>query len=164
MEEILENKVNAKKRKASIVTAQRAVTNKVEEDDEVYVSDLTESVGSYIKNKALEKYQDFNSHVTQEQTMISLGMSSILDLSYTFNQGQSCIFSQNQWNELRARFPLVERESTGLGTNLLNLKTCHSLILRQLSKTRFGVEKKLKSLSKNKRTQTKTRMKHFSCS
>lgn len=83
-----------------MTTFRREAVKQVQEDDAVYVSGLDESVGSIIKNRALEKYEDFRSHVIQQQTMISLGMNSILDLSYAFEEGQSTLFSQKQWHEL----------------------------------------------------------------
>ncbi|KAI8640628.1 hypothetical protein BD408DRAFT_369586, partial [Parasitella parasitica] len=147
-EEILKNKLNAKKRKSSMVAARRAVVDQVQEGDAIYVSGLDKSIGSFIKNRALEKYVDINSHGIQQQTMISLGMNSILDLSYAFEGGQSTLFSQEQWHELQARFPAVEHEYTELSGNLLSVTTRYTLVLQQLSKARSGLEKKLKSLSK----------------
>lgn len=54
-----------------MVAARRAVVNQVQEDDAVYVSGLNESVSSFIKNRALEKYEDFSNHVIQQQTEMS---------------------------------------------------------------------------------------------
>lgn len=69
-----------------IVDTRRVVVNQVKEHDAIHVSNLDESAGSFIKNKALEKYEDFSNQVTQQQSMISLGMNSLLDLSYAFEE------------------------------------------------------------------------------
>lgn len=43
-----------------MAASKRAVVNQIQEYNAVYVSGLDESVGFFIKNRALEKYEDFN--------------------------------------------------------------------------------------------------------
>lgn len=92
-EEILQNKLNDKKRKLGVVSNAINTVSEIEENDEVHIPGLENtSVGSHIKNKALEKYQSFSHELIQQQTMISLGMNSILDLTYSFGNAQSTLF------------------------------------------------------------------------
>lgn len=116
---------------------------------------MDESIGSYIKNKALDKYEDFSSHSIQEQTMVSLGMNSLLDLSFEFEVGLSSIFTQEQWNDLKARFPVVEPEGFDLILNLNDLTADYSITLQRLSRAKTGLEKKNKALSNWVKDQAK---------
>ncbi|KAL9554898.1 hypothetical protein MBANPS3_002608, partial [Mucor bainieri] len=59
----------------------------------------------------------------------------------------STLFTQEQWQELQARFPAVEQEDTELAENLNSLTTRYLLRVQPLSKARTGLEKKLKNLS-----------------
>lgn len=82
------------KRKADQITANSPDT--VQEVHDIFISDLSQSVGSCIKSKALQMYLHFSNCTIGQQTMISLGMNSILDLSYQYSRGQSFLFSQAQ--------------------------------------------------------------------
>lgn len=109
LEETLENKPTLRrKRKADQITANSPET--VQEVDGIFISDLSQSVGSYIKSKALQMYLNFSNCTIDQQTMISLGMNSILDLSYQYGRGQSFLFSQARWSELQGRFHQEEEE------------------------------------------------------
>ncbi|KAI9347515.1 hypothetical protein BD770DRAFT_327666, partial [Pilaira anomala] len=77
----------------------------VEEKDEVFAPNLSYSIGSYIKNRDLKMYPCFKSAEINDQTIISLGLNSILDLSFEFPEGQNTLFDAAQRKWLKNRLP-----------------------------------------------------------
>ncbi|KAI7865076.1 hypothetical protein BDF14DRAFT_1828361, partial [Spinellus fusiger] len=86
----------------------RGIFEKATEVDKVYVEGLVDSVGTRVKNEALKRYQQFSCLDTNNQTIASLGMNSLLDLSYSYPDGQSVIFTRKQWKQLKQMFPSTE--------------------------------------------------------
>lgn len=125
----------------------RQCIGQIEEKDGVFLSGLDESVGSYIKNQALKKYAMFNDISLQEQTAVSLGMNSILDLSFEFGDAQSLLFSEGQWSELKARFPDGEEQDLELEENLNNLINDFKLTIESVAKSKTSFETKMNTLS-----------------
>lgn len=78
------------------------------EHDEVFVRGLNLSVGTLIKQKALEIHEQYKNDVEQcpvdDRKIISNGLSSILDLSDESINSQYRYFSQEQWKEVHTRF------------------------------------------------------------
>jgi hypothetical protein len=96
VEDILEKKVASTKRRRCTPADNTDQGHQVQEADNVFIRGLDESVGSFIKNVALAKYREFSSCTVTEQTVVSLGMNSLLDLLYVYNNGHSTIFDQAQ--------------------------------------------------------------------
>ncbi|KAI7865087.1 hypothetical protein BDF14DRAFT_1828525 [Spinellus fusiger] len=84
------------------------IFEKATEVNKVYVEGLVDSVGTRVKNEALKRYQQFSCLDTNNQTIASLGMNSLLDLSYSYPDGQSVIFTRKQWKQLKQMFPSTE--------------------------------------------------------
>lgn len=120
----------------------REATDQVQENDGVSIAGINESVGTFIKKKALEKYEAFSSLTIQEQTVVSLGMNLILDLSFEFEEGQSTLFTRSQWNALQARFPAAGPGYDDLDKSLENLTILYTRTLGQLSNAKTGQENK----------------------
>ncbi|KAI9347512.1 hypothetical protein BD770DRAFT_395701 [Pilaira anomala] len=104
LNQVVDNKL--KKLKGKDVSQSPVIPfGEVEEKDEVFAPNLSCSVGSHIKNKALEIYPCFKSAEINDQTIISLGLNSILDLSFDFPKGQNTLFDVVQWRWLKNKFP-----------------------------------------------------------
>ncbi|EIE85663.1 hypothetical protein RO3G_10373 [Rhizopus delemar RA 99-880] len=72
--------------------------------DEVYVQDTKSSVGSIIKTKAVNLHPQYHSLVANNKAIVSLGLNSILDISFTYPDSQSTLFTSQQWDELRRKY------------------------------------------------------------
>ncbi|KAI9273527.1 hypothetical protein EDC94DRAFT_511079, partial [Helicostylum pulchrum] len=84
---------------------------KLQEQDNIFTDGLDGSVGSRIKNEALQIYSNFSDVYVKEQTCISLGMNSILDLSYSFGDAQSTLFIETLWSDQKRKFPVEEEDA-----------------------------------------------------
>ncbi|KAI9315774.1 hypothetical protein BX666DRAFT_1860649, partial [Dichotomocladium elegans] len=88
------------------------------------------SVGSHIKNKALELHSSFKSSDTNKQTIISLGLNSILSLTLNYPEGQSTLFDPAQWRDLKRKFPRRKYETSQydhIKYKLHLLLSCHKV-------------------------------------
>ncbi|KAI7884124.1 uncharacterized protein EV154DRAFT_574703 [Mucor mucedo] len=78
---------------------------KIKEDDGLYIEGMTSSVGAHVKKSALSLYNNYYEDNNAKPT-ITLGLNSILDLSYDFPDSQSILFASNQWHDLRRMLKL----------------------------------------------------------
>jgi hypothetical protein len=74
------------------------------EIDGVFVGGSAISAGTITKTEALSRRAKFNSLDSHGKAIVSLGLNSILDLSFPFPQAQSVLFERLQWKQLRARY------------------------------------------------------------
>lgn len=81
------------------------LSEEVYEGDGVLVSGLDVSVGAHFKNAALKYRKSFKLIDVNKQTLVSLGLDSILNLSFQHSEAQTTLFSINQWKELKSIFP-----------------------------------------------------------
>jgi hypothetical protein len=72
--------------------------------DKVYVQDSSVSVGSIIKTEAYNFRSQYHSLSTHKKAIVSLGLNSIIDLSFAFPGSQSILMKSQQWSELRKKF------------------------------------------------------------
>lgn len=63
--------------------------------DEVFVNNSTVSVGSTIKTKAVKLRADYHKLSFNDKAVVSLGLNSIVDLSFTYPYSQSTILQAN---------------------------------------------------------------------
>ncbi|GAA5796837.1 hypothetical protein HPULCUR_002215 [Helicostylum pulchrum] len=119
---------------------------KLQEQDTIFTDGLDGSVGSRIKNEALKIYSNFSDVYVKEQTCISLGMNSILDLSYSFGDAQSTLFIETLWSDLKRKFP-VEEEDAETDENLTGITHDFMLTVESLVKTKNSFQVKLEKLS-----------------
>ncbi|KAI9356691.1 hypothetical protein BD770DRAFT_389921 [Pilaira anomala] len=75
------------------------------EDDKVYVNGCSASIGTIIKREALHLRQRYHSLDIQDKAILSLGLNSILDLSFSKLDAQGKLFERSQWKQLRDRYP-----------------------------------------------------------
>jgi hypothetical protein len=61
-------------------------------------------VGSIVKTKAVNLHPQYHSLTTNNKAIISLGLNSILDTSFTYPDSQSTLFTSQQWGELRRKY------------------------------------------------------------
>ncbi|KAI8080629.1 hypothetical protein BDF21DRAFT_324987, partial [Thamnidium elegans] len=69
--------------------------------DNVYLQDSTRSVGSIIKTKAIYNRAEYHSATADNKAIVSLGLNSFIDLSFTYPKSQSILLTSLQWKELR---------------------------------------------------------------
>ncbi|GAA5798396.1 hypothetical protein HPULCUR_003798 [Helicostylum pulchrum] len=77
-----------------------------------------------------------------DQTCTSLGINSILDLSYEFGEAQSTLFTEEQWSTLKSRFAVEEDQDADMDDNLIAiidsfLRTVESMLT---AKTSFSIK------------------------
>ncbi|KAI8061286.1 hypothetical protein BDF21DRAFT_455659 [Thamnidium elegans] len=105
LNEIVDKKLK-KAQKPVMANPDRSEIVHVEEKDGIHLLGLECSVGTYLKNKTLGLYPSFKSANINEQTIISLGLNSIISLSYNYPKGQSTLFDYaSQWRDLQSLFP-----------------------------------------------------------
>ncbi|KAG2204533.1 hypothetical protein INT47_012592, partial [Mucor saturninus] len=73
---------------------------KIKEEDGLFIEGLKESVGAHIKKSAVSLYDSYYQDNNAKPT-ITLGLNSILDLSYSYPDSQSVLFAPAQWKKLR---------------------------------------------------------------
>lgn len=74
---------------------------KVVECDKSFVPEKEESVGSVIKTKACTLRKEHHNLDSNGKAFVSLGLNSILDLSYEYPDAQSTLFNNRQWLYLK---------------------------------------------------------------
>ncbi|KAI8887808.1 hypothetical protein K501DRAFT_268422 [Backusella circina FSU 941] len=79
-------------------TASTANSNRIVK---VHVSDCIVSVGTLIKQEALLLRQGYHSFDVQGKAIVSLGLNSIIDLSFNHPEAQATFFGRHQWRRLR---------------------------------------------------------------
>ncbi|KAG1445857.1 hypothetical protein G6F55_011784 [Rhizopus delemar] len=73
------------------------------------------SVATVIKRKALEYREKYHSLEINEKGVVSLGLNSILDVSFNFPDCQSKLFTNQEWLELRKQYRPVGYNTTEYG-------------------------------------------------
>ncbi|KAG1472311.1 hypothetical protein G6F56_001610 [Rhizopus delemar] len=71
------------------------------ERDKHFVPEKEESVGSVIKAKACTLRKEYHDLDSNGKAIVSLGLNSILDLSYEHPDAQSTLFNNRQWLHLK---------------------------------------------------------------
>lgn len=79
----------------------REVAKVCHERDNVNLEGLDGSVGSVIKNKAIDLHRDYRNLSINDKAIVSLGLNSTIDLSFDHPQSQSTLFDNTQWKTLR---------------------------------------------------------------
>lgn len=74
---------------------------KIVERDKHFVPEKEESVGSVIKAKACTLRKEYHDLDSNGKAIVSLGLNSILDLSYEHPDAQSTLFNNRQWLHLK---------------------------------------------------------------
>ncbi|KAI9358861.1 hypothetical protein BD770DRAFT_410166 [Pilaira anomala] len=82
-----------------------ATPSTIVENDFIFIQDLDESVGTKIKNEAVKLHPLFHELDPDHQSVICLGLNSILDLSAAYPNRQTLIFNKKQWAELQKLYP-----------------------------------------------------------
>ncbi|KAI7889654.1 uncharacterized protein EV154DRAFT_423497, partial [Mucor mucedo] len=72
----------------------------IQEEDGLFLQGLERSVGAIIKSSAISLYPNYYQDNTSKQS-ITLGLNSILDLSYNYSEAQSGLFTPDQCRKLR---------------------------------------------------------------
>ncbi|KAI9258810.1 hypothetical protein BDA99DRAFT_514247 [Phascolomyces articulosus] len=80
-------------------------TIEVIEKDGVYVDGVEVSVGTKIKNAAIQKHSLYQHLDPNCQSIICLGLNSILDLSAKYPERQTVLFNKTQWHDLTKMYP-----------------------------------------------------------
>lgn len=83
------------------VVESREVAKVCHERDNVNLEGLDGSVGSQIKNKAIDLHRNYRTLSINDKAIVSLGLNSIIDLSFDHPQSQSTLFDNTQWKTLR---------------------------------------------------------------
>ncbi|RCH78937.1 hypothetical protein CU098_000756, partial [Rhizopus stolonifer] len=73
----------------------------VKESDGLFVAGLSTSVGSHMKNAALHHQPKFKLLDKVNHSIMSLGLNSIIDLSFDYPEAQTTFFTASQWEELK---------------------------------------------------------------
>ncbi|RCI03070.1 hypothetical protein CU098_012150 [Rhizopus stolonifer] len=87
------------------ITTVPATTVLQKERDNIFLDGCTESVSTLIKDKAVTLRQSYHSLDSNGKAIITLGLNSILDLSFKYPVGQAKLFKRNQRKQLDALFP-----------------------------------------------------------
>ncbi|KAG1166505.1 hypothetical protein G6F36_012918 [Rhizopus arrhizus] len=74
---------------------------RIVERDKHFVPEKEESVGSVIKTKACTLRKEYHDLDSNRKAIVSLGLNSILDLSYKYPDAQSTLFNNRQWLHLK---------------------------------------------------------------
>ncbi|KAG1443983.1 hypothetical protein G6F56_010473 [Rhizopus delemar] len=74
------------------------------ENDKVFVSDNGQSVGSIIKTMAVNLRQSYHQLDVNKKAVVSLGLNSIIDLSFQYPGAQAPLFSHKQWLQLQKKY------------------------------------------------------------
>ncbi|KAK4520680.1 Flavodoxin-like domain-containing protein [Mucor velutinosus] len=77
--------------------------SKLGEQDALFLEGVERSIGYTIKSIAIKSHALYYD-IVGVRPQITLGLNSILDLSYNFPRGQSTIFSAVQWSHLREKY------------------------------------------------------------
>ncbi|GAA5813406.1 hypothetical protein MFLAVUS_006884 [Mucor flavus] len=82
-----------------------ATTVLQKEQDDIFLDGCSESVSTLIKDKAVTLRQSYHSFDFNGKAIITLGLNSILDLSFKYPAAQAKLFKRNQRKQLDALFP-----------------------------------------------------------
>ncbi|KAG2204332.1 hypothetical protein INT47_009374 [Mucor saturninus] len=80
--------------------------NKAVEKDGVFVDGSEETVGTIIKNAAIRKHPIYHLLDSNQQSIVCLGLNSIIDLSARYPERQTALFSKKQWEDISNKGPL----------------------------------------------------------
>lgn len=84
-------------------TATAAISQ--EEQGSIFVNGCSVSVGTVIKEEAIKKRAQYHSINCNGKAIVTLGLNSILDLSFDHPAAQVILFSRQQRHQLKTRFP-----------------------------------------------------------
>ncbi|CEG79960.1 hypothetical protein RMATCC62417_14362 [Rhizopus microsporus] len=95
MEQMMNKKIEKKEKQ---LQTQRLIV----ESDGIFLDGLGGSVETVIKNNAISKYPFYQQFDPNKQSIICLGLNSIL--SADFPESQSILFNKKQWRDLKRLF------------------------------------------------------------
>ncbi|KAG2216261.1 hypothetical protein INT45_006062 [Circinella minor] len=95
-----EQKVKKHMEQQQLLSQAAETATEVIEKDGVYVDGLEVSVGTKIKNAAIQKHPLYQHLDPNGQAIICLGLNSTLDLSAMYPERQTVLFNKKQWHDL----------------------------------------------------------------
>ncbi|KAI7848352.1 hypothetical protein BDC45DRAFT_541064 [Circinella umbellata] len=95
-----EQKLKKHMEQQQLLSQAAETATEVIEKDGVYVDGLEVSVGTKIKNAAIQKHPLYHHLDPNGQAIICLGLNSILDLSAMYPERQTVLFNKKQWHNL----------------------------------------------------------------
>ncbi|KAI8067903.1 hypothetical protein BC940DRAFT_354526 [Gongronella butleri] len=152
----IDQELEARSKKKAKVQVQTLDVNiqSVTEADGVTLPGHNQSVGKTIKVEAFSRFKDYGT-TNQTNTVVSLGLNSILDLSLEYGVGQSTLFSGEDWKVLLQKFPATPLQAAPIvpsaaQTSASSASTPASAASISASATSTPVPKVSKKAKKNK--------------
>jgi uncharacterized protein YjiS (DUF1127 family) len=101
----------AKIKKKLNTSASSPLNNVVIDCDEMFVQGANTSVGSIIKTEAVNLRENYHTLNANNKAIVSLGLNSTLDISFTYPNSQSTLFTSQQWDELKRKYKPIDYDT-----------------------------------------------------